>query len=657
MHIEQAVVKNVGSEKVTVQKPLRARMGTADSRPHPLLTDLKTLNGVVEQIASIPRIHEGLRIRFDALPYLSEIANKVATVKNDLVPSDTSAVLRTIQSKVFGLSEDTAPLDAADTIYEITDTGSPFKSAHSLLRSIYLDLARYDVTGGASTTETKSAGAGAGAASPSPKKSRRSVSDKTRMLDNLLNTLEVISVAKQSAAEGKVPAFIVYTIRRQDTSVAFCALPLDEQRAPFAPSWTTKVWSDTGEDVVSFALWCMTTSVVDGVAKAVFALQAEGSDKANDCYAYFPVGGSPPRELTETAGAKLNGRIFCKTIALETGNGIFTNVHGPFYGIRELDVMAVWIRSAWPTGFHALPATLMYGSHFFEQNGDLHVPDTLSTLLRQETDAALRTTKFSEFSATLQETKDCSQHAFMQRSKTCWAATVLNLVFLTPKLVAEVRKAALQTPSPVFADARVTNLLKVVINAYKCTQEADEHMLMCSKPFPEVLCKELDMSLMHGWYPDRVLALLLFALGFQVYSNAWLEKKVSFAQATDAGAKGLFMFHFTLPLSKWNRDVLLEHYKSVLCGTYRIFKKPGKGDDHVVACIVCKDHDYYVVIDSNIGAFKVDWYDAMCNNNMAEGIAWEVPKVWKPAYTKHIGGQEMVLVLDSADVYGQLRNQ
>jgi hypothetical protein len=42
---------------------------------------------------------------------------------------------------------------------------------------------------------------------------------------------------------------------------------------------------------------------------------------------------------------------------------------------------------------------------------------------------------------------------------------------------------------------------------------------------------------------------------------------------------------------------------------------------------------------------------------MAEGIAWEVPKVWKPAYTKHIGGQEMVLVLDSADVYGQLRNQ
>jgi hypothetical protein len=117
------------------------------------------------------------------------------------------------------------------------------------------------------------------------------------------------------------------------------------------------------------------------------------------------------------------------------------------------------------------------------------------------------------------------------------------------------------------------------------------------------------------------------------------------------------MFHFTLPLSKWNRDVLLEHYKSVLCGTYRIFKKPGKGDGHVVACIVCKDHDYYVVIDSNIGAFKVDWYDAMCNNNMAEGIAWEVPKVWKPAYTKHIGGQEMVLVLDSADVYGQLRNQ
>lgn len=188
----------------------------------------------------------------------------------------------------------------------------------------------------------------------------------------------------------------------------------------------------------------------------------------------------------------------------------------------------------------------------------------------------------------------CTRNAWYQSEGTCWSATMLNVITLTPQLL----QAFLATPADTVRPATIyTRPAGTLQQTLRCKVESgykDDSSMFCFYHGPETACKLLHRLVDQGGFSDDSFENLMQAVGVPISKRA--NGKARFVMPnkirkalTDAGG---------------DISALPSPRSAIACFISLIYEDSG----HAMAGIICHEPllKFYVV-DSNHGVEEFNW--------------------------------------------------
>jgi hypothetical protein len=561
-------------------------MGATAARCKTLEEDFTRLEAAAAAIAAAI----GVNYEYHALPYLSEIFRILGDVCDDMEDETVHKLMLLIQTRVFGIAAGTgSDEEVAAEIARFKVAKSPWRSVLVLFQGMYADLW--------------------GLLQPykpslSNPRRKRKKTDPAPDPNNALN-LPYVNMMAVANSFAFVSVF-VFLEQISEPNTGIYALQVQSLLSVEADHFSRTMAYPGMEKPALFKLWQrMKDPVADILSPGEAASHVVDIPRWEPAmslgnhayhYAYF-ANGLYYHDMELSRSNKLHALLPSQDNLFTVVQGYFTAIDGPVSNLEDTritidDVVVAFPREYFEDDYTSLGLGAVYSRG----------AKSFTSLLAKFADA---TTKFAETGI-----PGCTENAVMQRSGTCWAATLLNIVLLTPLF----RDAVMDTTKHQITDDRMRRLVGALVDAEWCqrTRESADPA-MCTRPLPETLCQLLNHSTTTGAMATDMVSLALQGLGFSVFQHPPDSfAAVHYSSLPDAT---IGILSLNLPLTVSQRTAVAEKQHYIVCALLSEIKT--KNDAHVMACIRCAGPPpQNVVVDSATGTHPVDWLQELISGGI-----------------------------------------